>query len=92
MPVDVAFGEGDNEAGFVYDVVINHEEQNSIWPVGQPLPAEWTAVGFQGSKSEAPDHIEKVWTDITPLSVRQATAPAEVAEALRDGGEVGILA
>ncbi|MWK37148.1 MbtH family NRPS accessory protein [Actinomadura sp. J1-007] len=64
--------EGDNGAGLVYDVVVNHEEQYSIWPVSRPIPSGWTAVGFQGSKSQVLDHIEKVWTDITPLSVRQA--------------------
>ncbi|WP_435603463.1 MbtH family protein [Streptomyces sp. bgisy130] len=74
MPVEGSFGAGGDETAVVYDVVINHEEQYSIWPVGRPLPAGWTAVGFRGSKSQALDHIEKVWTDITPLSARQATA------------------
>ncbi|MFF4523150.1 MbtH family protein [Streptomyces bluensis] len=74
MPVDGSFGEGDSEADVVYDVVVNHEEQYSFWPVGRPVPAGWTAVGFQGSKSQVLDHIETVWTDITPLSVRQALA------------------
>jgi MbtH protein len=70
MSVDEFSVAGDNEAELAYDVVINHEEQYSIWPVGQPIPAGWTAVGFQGSRSQALDYIEKVWTDITPLSVR----------------------
>ncbi|MEU9479457.1 MbtH family protein [Streptomyces sp. NPDC048191] len=70
MPVDGSAGEDDNGSGLVYDVVVNHEGQYSIWAVGRPVPAGWTAVGFQGSKSQALDHIEEVWTDITPLSVR----------------------
>ncbi|MGW3949489.1 MbtH family protein [Streptomyces sp. NPDC004752] len=67
-------GKGEGEADLLYDVVINHEEQYSIWPVGRPVPAGWTTVGVRGSKSEALDHIEKAWTDITPLSVRRALA------------------
>jgi MbtH protein len=57
-----------------FKVVVNHEEQYSIWPVGRPIPRGWTAVGFRGSRSAALDHVAKVWTDITPLSVRRATA------------------
>lgn len=57
-----------------YDVVINQEEQYSIWPVGEPVPAGWTAAGFRGTKSQALDHIAGVWTDITPLSVRRASS------------------
>jgi MbtH protein len=64
----------DGEADIAYDVVVNHEEQYSIWPVGQPIPAGWRAVGFRGSRSAALDHVAEVWTDITPLSVRRATA------------------
>jgi MbtH protein len=72
MSVDASSTAGDSDVA--YDVVINHEEQYSIWPVGGPIPAGWTATGFRGSKSEALDHIEKVWTDITPLSVRRASS------------------
>ncbi|WP_217145916.1 MbtH family protein [Streptomyces sp. AC627_RSS907] len=78
MPVDASFGDGDGdvEADLVYDVVVNHEEQYSIWPVGRPAPAGWTTVGVRGTKSQVLDHIERVWSDITPLSVRQAAARA----------------
>lgn len=55
-----------------YEVVINHEEQYSIWPADQPVVEGWKAVGFRGSKPDALDHIASVWTDITPLSVRRA--------------------
>lgn len=71
MSVDTSVDEVENEDDLVYEVVINHEDQYSIWPVGQPIPAGWTAVGFSGPKSEALDHVEKVWTDITPASVRK---------------------
>ena len=57
-----------------YDVVVNHEEQYSIWPVDQPLPAGWQREGMTGSKDECLAHIELVWTDMRPLSVRRAIA------------------
>ncbi len=74
MAVDQSPDEGGSASSTVYEVVMNHEEQYSIWPADQPVPAGWNLVGFQGPKSDALDHIEKVWTDIAPLSVRQANA------------------
>ena len=55
-----------------FDVVVNHEEQYSIWPTYKPLPEGWRAVGKQGSKDECLAHIEAVWTDMRPLSLRRA--------------------
>ncbi|GAA4231706.1 MbtH protein [Streptosporangium album] len=64
-----------NEAGTVTDspylVVRNDEEQYSIWPAGQSLPAGWHDTGFSGARQECLDHIETVWTDMRPLSLRQ---------------------
>jgi MbtH protein len=57
-----------------YRVVINHEEQYSIWPNDRDNPAGWSDVGVSGSKDECLEHISRVWTDITPLSVRRALA------------------
>jgi MbtH protein len=62
----------DEDNNIVYAVVVNHEEQYSIWPTHKQLPMGWTAVGCTGTKAECLDHIEKVWTDMRPLSVRQA--------------------
>ena len=53
-------------------VVVNHEEQYSIWPDYKPLPEGWRAVDKQGSKEECLAYIESVWTDMRPLSLRQA--------------------
>jgi uncharacterized protein YbdZ (MbtH family) len=73
----------------VYRVVVNHEEQYSIWPLDRALPRGWNAEGKEGTKGECLDHIEKVWTDMRPLSVRRqidewkratATAPAAAPE------------
>ena len=53
-----------------YTVVINHEEQYSIWFADREIPAGWTETGFKGSKKACLDHIEEVWTDIRPKSLR----------------------
>ena len=55
-----------------YMVVVNHEEQYSIWPEdnGQP-PTGWRTVGKSGTKKECLDYIEEVWTDMRPLSLRR---------------------
>ncbi len=54
-----------------YTVVINHEEQYSIWPADRELPLGWTAVGKTGSKQACLDYIEEVWSDMRPLSLRK---------------------
>lgn len=54
-----------------YTVVVNDEEQYSIWLAGRDLPPGWRACGTSGSKKECLDHIESVWTDMRPLSVRK---------------------
>ncbi|MEV7275412.1 MbtH family protein [Streptomyces sp. NPDC093111] len=55
-----------------YLVVINEEEQYSIWPAARELPAGWAAEGGPRSRTECLDHIELVWTDMRPKSVREA--------------------
>lgn len=54
-----------------YKVVVNHEEQYSIWFADRELPPGWREVGKQGTKSECLDYIEQVWTDMRPLSLRK---------------------
>lgn len=55
-----------------YAVVVNHEEQYSIWPEDRELPLGWKKEGFAGTRKDCLDHIEKVWTDIRPLSLRRS--------------------
>lgn len=52
-------------------VVRNHEEQYSIWPVGREIPLGWVDCGFNGDKQSCLKHIESVWTDMRPLSLRK---------------------
>ncbi len=55
-----------------YRVVVNHEEQYSIWPLRREPPAGWKDAGKSGTKSECLSYIEQVWTDMRPLSLRKA--------------------
>jgi uncharacterized protein YbdZ (MbtH family) len=61
----------------IYDVVMNHEEQYSIWPSHREMPRGWKAVGKQGRKPECLAHIKEVWTDMRPLSLRKKMAEME---------------
>jgi len=54
-----------------YVVVVNHEEQYSIWPDYRELPLGWRAVDKVGSKQECLAYIDQVWTDMRPLSLRR---------------------
>lgn len=53
-----------------YRVVVNHEEQYSIWPTDRENPPGWFAEGTSGSKEHCLRRIEEIWTDMRPLSVR----------------------
>ncbi|HVU68903.1 MAG TPA: MbtH family protein [Ktedonobacteraceae bacterium] len=54
-----------------YKVVVNQEEQYSIWPVERENPAGWRSVGKEGDKAECLAYIKEVWTDMRPLSLRK---------------------
>ncbi len=62
----------DSDAATPHKVVINDEEQYSIWPADRELPAGWRADGKTGTKDECLAHIAEVWTDMRPLSLRRA--------------------
>jgi len=61
----------DREDTTVYKVVVNHEEQYSIWPVDRENALGWQDVGKRGPKAECLAFIKEVWTDMTPLSLRK---------------------
>jgi MbtH protein len=60
-----------------YKVVVNDEEQYSIWPVDRQNPPGWRDEGKQGPKADCLAHVELVWTDMRPLSVRVAAGTGE---------------
>ena len=63
-----------NDDSTIYKVVINHEEQYSIWAADRENPLGWNDAGKQGSKQDCLSYIEEVWTDMRPLSLRQKMA------------------
>ena len=58
----------------IYKVVVNHEEQYSIWRDDREPPLGWKEVGKSGTKAECLAHIKEVWTDMRPLSLRKKMA------------------
>ncbi len=61
----------DAEDTTVYRVVVNEEEQYSIWPEYLAVPAGWREAGKSGAKTDCLEYIEQVWTDMRPLSLRK---------------------
>ncbi|MFE2867765.1 MbtH family protein [Embleya sp. NPDC059259] len=57
-----------------YRVVVNDEEQHSLWPLRTDPPAGWVPTGFVGTRAECSAHIDRVWPDIRPLSLRRRLA------------------
>ncbi len=61
----------------IYDVVINHEEQYSIWPSDREMPLGWKSVGKTGLKPDCLGFVKEVWTDMRPLSLQKKMAEDE---------------
>jgi MbtH protein len=71
----------EREDNTLYKVVINHEEQYSIWPADRDNPVGWRDAGKTGMKAECLKHIAEVWTDMRPLSLRKQMAAAAAGQA-----------
>lgn len=61
----------EREDNTIYKVVLNHEEQYSIWPADRENALGWKDEGTTGTKDECLAHIKEIWTDMRPLSLRQ---------------------
>jgi MbtH protein len=61
----------EREDNTIYNVVVNHEEQYSIWPADRENAPGWNDAGKAGTKEECLAHIKEVWTDMRPLSLRK---------------------
>jgi MbtH protein len=59
------------DENMTYKVVVNHEEQYSIWPAGRENALGWRDANKTGSKAECLAYIKEVWTDMRPLSLRK---------------------
>jgi MbtH protein len=55
----------------IYTVVVNHEEQYSIWPAHKDIPLGWREAGKTGPKAECLAFVKEVWIDMRPLSLRK---------------------
>ncbi|MFE9804544.1 MbtH family protein [Streptomyces goshikiensis] len=64
-----------------YAVVINGEEQYSVWPVDRTVPAGWHEVGVRGTRTHCLGRIDELWTDMRPRSLREAMDSDVVEEA-----------
>jgi MbtH protein len=60
----------DSAADKAYQVVVNHEEQYSIWDANREPPDGWRPDGFTGTRQQCLAHVTEVWTDLRPLSAR----------------------
>lgn len=67
----------EREDSTVYKVVLNHEEQYSIWPADRENALGWKDEGTTGTKEECLTHIKEIWTDMRPLSLRKKMEEAE---------------
>lgn len=66
----------DQEDTRTYIVLINEEEQYSLWLKDKKIPAGWHAVGKEGTKEECSQYVDEVWVDMRPLSLRKKMAAA----------------
>ena len=60
-----------------YKVVINHEEQYSIWPINKKLQRGWQETEIFGNQAKCYEYINEVWTDMRPLSIRKMNLPVD---------------
>jgi MbtH protein len=70
----------EKEDPLIYKVVVNHEEQYSIWPAGRADAPGWRDTGVTGDKAQCLEYIRSVWTDMRPLSLRAEMAKARARE------------
>lgn len=64
----------EDDSDRIYKVVLNEEEQYSLWPVERENPPGWHEDGFTGTKAECVGHVDQVWQDMRPLSLRRRMA------------------
>jgi uncharacterized protein YbdZ (MbtH family) len=63
----------DDDGGAFY-VLINGEEQHSLWPAFAEIPAGWRAVFGEASRAACLDYVDENWTDLRPKTLREAMA------------------
>jgi MbtH protein len=71
LPTEKSVMSEEREDKTIYKVVLNHEEQYSIWPAHRENALGWKDAGKSGTKEECLAYIKEVWTDMRPLSLRK---------------------
>lgn len=61
-----------NQSDVTFTIVLNPEEQYSIWPTSKSIPPGWYAIGFEGTKEVCLDEISKLWKDMRPKSLKES--------------------
>jgi len=61
----------DDDAERLYTVLVNEEEQFSLWPLEKSIPKGWRPAGKEGTRAECARYVDEVWTDMRPLSLRR---------------------
>ena len=74
----------------IYRVVMNHEEQYSIWPDYKENALGWQDAGKVGTKDECLAYIKMVWTDMRPLSLRKKVDEQVRTETATDAEQTSI--
>jgi MbtH protein len=64
MPTD------EHQETTTWKVVVNHEEQYSLWLADHENAPGWKDAGKRGTRAECLEYIQQVWTDMRPLSLR----------------------
>lgn len=59
----------------IFKVLVNAEEQYSLWPADLPCPAGWQETSTRGSAKECGEYVDRVWTDMRPKSLRDSMEP-----------------
>jgi MbtH protein len=77
--MEMTVSDEDVTTASLFEVVLNEEQQYSIWPANKELPSGWKKVGKQAAREICLDYIKDVWTDMRPLSLRNPLAAVSVA-------------
>ena len=70
--------------GTNYKVVVNDEEQYSLWPADRDNALGWRDAGKRGTKEECLAYVKEVWTDMRPLSLRKQMEKQETPHSAGD--------
>ncbi|MYR83679.1 MbtH family NRPS accessory protein [Streptomyces sp. SID685] len=67
----------DDEDGRFF-VLVNDEEQHSLWPTFAEVPSGWRVVFGEADRQECLQYVEENWTDLRPKSLQEAMAADQV--------------